>query len=136
MNHHLYLKKIGAENIYAADMDKAEEEQDKRHVLWHCQRAIYGFDERETWGLDSCFYAWLYEHIKMYLEKADKIVNLEFHKFEYEGTTYTQKELLEQICEIIEYYFSDSFDDLEEADWNYVHNIEKMWAVVMPAMWW
>lgn len=136
MNHHLYLKKIGAENTYAADMDEAEEEQDKRHILWHCQRAIYGFDERETWDLDSCFYAWLYEHIKMYLEKADKIINLEFHKFEYEGTTYTQKELLEQICEIIEYYFSDSFDDLEEADWNYVHNIEKMWAVVMPAMWW
>ena len=44
--------------------------------------------------------------------------------------------MIDQICEIIEYYFSPGFDDWDENDWKYVSNIEKMWAVVMPAMWW
>lgn len=86
--------------------------------------------------MDGCFYAWLYEHIQMYLDKASKIVDLDYHKFEYNEETYTQRELLEQICEIIEYYFSDSFDDWNEEDYEYVHNVERMWAIVMPAMWW
>lgn len=134
--NHLYLKKINADQAYTAGMDEKETEQDGRNIIWKYQRAIYGFDDRETWGLDTCFYAWLYEHIKMYLDRASKVVNLDYHKFEYNEETYTQKELLEQICEIIEYYFSDSFDDWNEEDLEYVHNIEKMWVVVMPAMWW
>lgn len=134
--NHLYLKKINADQTYTADMDEKETEQDERHTIWKYQRVIYGFDERETWCLSACFYAWLYEHIKMYLDKADKVINLEFHKFKYNDETYTQKELLEEICEMIEYYFSDSYNDWNEEDCEYVSNIEKMWAVVMPAMWW
>ena len=132
MNHN-YLN-----NLYEG-MDAYEckcSPNDRRQSQWAAERQTYGFDERETWNLYETFYAWLYEHLKMYKERAGKVVDLEYHTFEYEGKTYTQLELIDQICEIIEYYFSPDFDDWDEHDYEYVSNIEKMWAVVMPAMWW
>ncbi len=109
---------------------------DRRQSQWAAERQEYGFDERETWNLCDTFYAWLYEHLRMYVDRCDDIVNLNFHTFEYQGTTFTQLEMINKICEIIEYYFSPGFDDWDEHDCAYVSNIEKMWAVVMPAMWW
>ncbi len=109
---------------------------DERQSRWAKEREIYGFDETETWSLDSTFYAWLYEHIKMYIEKGGEIVNLEYHKFEYKGITYTQLELLEQICKRVEYYYSDEYDDWDDSDVEYINEIGEMWALVLPAMWW
>ena len=109
---------------------------DERQSRWAKEREIYGFDETETWSLDSTFYAWLYEHIKMYIEKGGEIVNLEYHKFEYKGITYTQLELLEQICKRVEYYYSDEYNDWDRADVEYINEIGEMWALVLPAMWW
>ena len=131
---HRYLEEINCPRIYQANM--STDEVDNRDPKWAMQRNMYGFDERETWNLGTCFYAWLYEHLKMYLDKASKIVNLDYYTFEYNGKTYTQREMIEQICEIIEYYFSDKFDDWDDDDCKYVSNIEKMWAVIMPYMWW
>lgn len=53
--NHLYLKKINADKTYTAGMDKKETEQDRRHIIWKYQRAIYGFDDRETWGWTVVF---------------------------------------------------------------------------------
>lgn len=132
---HAYLEKLGCEHIYEADID-ANDPDEGRKTLWAAQRQKYGFDDRETWNLNTCFYAWLYERLQMYLDRASTVINLEYHTFEYDGKTYTQKEMIEQICEIIEYYFSDKYNDWDKNDEEYVSNIEKMWAVVMPAMWW
>ena len=109
---------------------------DERQSRWAKEREIYGFDETETWSLDSTFYAWLYEHIKMYIKKGGEIVNLEYHKFEYKGITYTQLELLEQICKRVEYYYSDEYNDWDDSDVEYINEIGEMWALVLPAMWW
>ena len=103
---------------------------------WRHERQIYGFDSRECWGLDSTFYLWLYERLMKYLEDAEPVVDLTWNKFTYNGKTYSQRELIDMMLERLKRSFSEEYDEFNEDDYNYVHEIEKIWAVVLPAMWW
>lgn len=105
---------------------------DNRQNQWKKQRKIYGFDERETWSLDTTFYLWLYERLKMYLEYST--VDLDFHKFEYKGKTYTQKQMIDMMIERLEEYFTDETD--EKSFEKYPNEICEIWALVLPAMCW
>lgn len=109
---------------------------DEREKRWKKQRKKYGFDERETWGLDEAFYEWLYERLKMYKEIGGKVINLDSGKFEYGGKIYSEAELIDEMLKRLEFNFSDKYNDWEEDQYKYVHEIEKIWAVVLPAMWW
>ena len=109
---------------------------DHRKERWAEQKRIYGFDDSETWDLNSTFYAWLYEHLRMYVDIGGEIVNLDFHKFEFKGRTYTQLELINEILERIRFYFSDSYDDFDEEYTKYVYEVGEIWALILPAMWW
>lgn len=124
-----YLDDLGVKNRW----DQINDEREKR---WKKQRKTYGFDDRETWNLDSAFYEWLYERLMMYKEIGGKIVNLDSGKFEYGGKIYSQAELIDEMLKRLEFNFSDKYNDWEEDQYKYVHEIEKMWAVVLPAMWW
>ena len=110
--------------------------EDRRADNWLKEREVCGFDSTETWALESTFYSWLYEHLRMYVDHASGIVNLDFHEFIYKGTTYTQIEIIEMILVRIRFYFSEDFDFLEEDDIAYVKEIGELWALVLPAMWW
>ena len=109
---------------------------DNRQSIWQEQREIYGFDERETWSLDSAFYLWLYERLKMYLEYASKIVNLDFHEFVYKGEKYTQKQLIDMMIERLENYFANKYDTESEEESSRLDEVVEIWALVLPAMWW
>lgn len=109
---------------------------DKRAEKWEIERQIYGFDETETWDLNSTFYAWLYEHLRMYMDKASEVVNLKFHQFTWRGDSYTQLEIIEMILEHIRFYFSEEYDDFSEYDRIYIDEVGELWALVLPAMWW
>lgn len=124
-----YLDDLGVKNRW----DQINDEREKR---WKKQRKTYGFDDRETWNLDSAFYEWLYERLMMYKEIGGKIVNLDSGQFEYGGKIYSQAELIDEMLKRLEFNFSDKYNDWEEDQYKYVHEIEKMWAVVLPAMWW
>ena len=39
------------------------------------------------------------------------------------------------MLERLEFSFKPEYDDWGK-DFDYVHEIEKIWALVMPAMWW
>lgn len=110
-------------------------EDDPRQERWQKQREIYGFDDRETWSLNFAFYCWLYERLKMYLEV--NFVDLEFHKFEYEGEELTQQECIDRMLKGCEMYFKheDSWN-ISEEDWKTISDVTKIWAIVWPAMWW
>ena len=109
---------------------------DNRQSIWQRQRREYGFDERETWSLDSAFYLWLYERLKMYLEYASKIVNLDFHEFVYKGEKYTQKQLINMMIERLENYFANKYDTESEEESSRLDEVAEIWALVLPAMWW
>ena len=112
-------------------------EDDERQERWGKEQEEYGFDERETWSLDHAFYCWLYERLKMYVERASKIVQLDFHKFEYEGEELTQQECIDRMIYGCEVYFAQEDEwNISEEDRKIINDIAKIWAIVLPAMWW
>ena len=113
------------------------EKGDHRISDWKEQRKVYGFDVRETWDFRDLSLGWMYERIKMYIDKCD--VSLDYAKFDYQGETLTQKEVLDRICKDIELYFyaKYSFDPKEwEKRVPYLNEIGTLWGLVLPAMWW
>ena len=105
---------------------------------------------KECWSLDITFYEWLREHLNVYLRDAGKFIDLEYAKFEVDGTEYTQLEIIKAMLAIL-----DSIEELGVFDWTFpkgdtVEEVQenhkelqrmtsdlcKLWAIVMPAMWW
>lgn len=97
------------------------------------QREIYGFDESETWSLDTTFAIWLYSRVKMFKEKASNMIKLDFHKFLIDGKEYTQIEVIDQIlANTGEYLTSGTNTD----DLNKLVKATELFAKILPAMWW
>lgn len=111
---------------------------DRRIPKWEEERETYGFDERETWNLGDNFLAWLYERIKMYIDVCD--CDLNYHTFKYGDKEYTQKEILDKICEDIEFYYGAQYS-VDPGKWEdmtvpYLKEIGALWGIVLPTMWW
>jgi hypothetical protein len=110
------------------------------------QRKKYGFDEVETWSLKDTFYYWLYERLKMYMKVADPVVNLNFHTFEYKSKTYTQRELILKLIDLLkEHILSEEkwYEINDEEIPTFVDRYEKrtkeiceIWGIILPTMWW
>lgn len=110
----------------------------KRELKCRIEKKIFGVDSRETYDLRDTWYMWLYEHLKMYLKKASTIVDLEYHEIEWNGHQWTQKALIEEMLRRLEYALNpkSGYNEYDETQWNYVHQIEEIWAVVFPYLWW
>lgn len=108
---------------------------DERNEIWNKQKEEYGFDSRECWNLDQTFIEWLYSHLMMYLEDATGIIDLNYHKFEFDGKTYTQKEAIEFILERLRNSLIDIYDDKNEAYLG-VYDAVRMWAEIFRTCWW
>lgn len=98
------------------------------------EQAVYGFDNRETYALDYAFYLWLYERLMMYKEVA--AVNLEFHKFEYDGQTFTQLQLIDRMLDDLRFIFREDYNDFDPEQYKRQEEIAQIWALVLPTMWW
>lgn len=68
---------------------------DERWGYWDKQIEEYGFCDIETWDLDSAFAQIIYERLMMYLECADRVVDLSFHTLEVLGAKLTLKDAIE-----------------------------------------
>ena len=122
---------------YLDDINRHDlwDDEGVRADRWKEQRNVYSFDERETWAMYHSFYCWLYERLKMYIDVAP--IDLELHKFEYEGEVLTQKECIERMIKGCETYFEQEDDwSISEEDWEVIDEVANIWALVLPAMWW
>lgn len=141
-----YLDDIGEDYSWVWKPEGSE-----RDKTFEKEREIYGFDNRETWNLDTVFYMWLYERLKMFVEIGGQVVDLNFHKFDFKGKEYTQLELINMMIERLEYFFNEDARDSKineyrkqgmgifEADnkaYEPIKEIGEIWALVLPAMWW
>lgn len=141
-----YLDDIGEDYSWVWKPEGSE-----RDETFEKEREIYGFDNRETWSLDTVFYMWLYERLKMFVEIGGQVVDLNFHKFDFKGKEYTQLELINMMIERLEYFFNEDARDSKideyrkqgmgifEADnkaYEPIKEIGEIWALVLPAMWW
>jgi len=136
MQHNKYLEDLG---IPLKDVGaNFSDVNDKREKEWAREQEIYGFDERETWALDRYFIEWLYSHLKMYLERADDVIDLEFYKFKFENKEYTQKEAILFIIDACENFLlteSECYEDYMSVVKD-VQNAIRLFADIFPAMWW
>lgn len=96
--------------------------------------------KEECWNLDYSLVVWLNEHLRVYLEDADKVIDLAYYKFDYEGETYTLKEIIIKLIAITDYlkdkHFADSSsEDLEitERKKDEMYDILKM---IHYYLWW
>ena len=110
----------------------------KRHLKCKLAKAVYGVDPRETYDLDETWRMWMYEHLKMYLKKANPVVDLTEHHFEWKGEQYSQLDMIHMMLDRLEFALNpkSGYDDFNEKDYNYIHEAEKIWAIICPAMWW
>lgn len=153
-----YLDEIKKNGDVSADEFSAD---DERHTLWKAEREKYGFDGRDTWSLDFTMTEMLYERLHLYMEKADGFVNLSYHTYEFEGKTYTQRELILEMIADAETFLKFEYNAVDElkndyenmtdeemdadlklsAEWEIkAHKAKKrlwaIWAVVQHQMWW
>lgn len=153
-----YLKELGLkpDAIFApTTTSKPRRKKDKK--LYTSQRAKRGFDDRECWDLDDTFAIWLYEHIRAYEDSASSIVNLDYHKFnipvlnEETGEEVIAPDISQRAAlVIIKGYIKDYFVEPTNygiEDWQEIAKFEeiqqkklkiavKIWAEILPAMWW
>lgn len=92
----------------------------------------HSFDEREVISLDYTFYCWLYEHIKVYMEKAENEPFLDNRKIEWNGHEYTQKELIYELINRLDKYFSREYYWWDNV--SYVKQAGEIWGVLLPFM--
>ena len=109
-----------------------------RHIKCKVKNKIYGVDPRDTYDLYYTWQLWLYEHLKMFRIEAMPVVDLEWERIEYNGKKYTQLEMIDMMLTRLEFALNPKkkYDDLDQTQWEYVHEVEKIWAAVAPAMWW
>ena len=89
---------------------------------------------KECWNLDSAFVNWLNIRLKIYKHDAGKIVNLEYHKFDYDGKEWTQLELIDKLI-----HLTDEMKHTDTWNTNYIpllNQICEIWKELIPAMWW
>jgi hypothetical protein len=113
------------------------EDNNTRQSQWMKEREEYGFDQRETWSLDTTFFYWLYERVKMY----DKVncINTKFHKFTVNGEELTKQECMDRILLGCEYYFKFKNEgnlELEKIAFQIADEILDIWKQCIFSMWW
>lgn len=124
------------DDINVIDRPDTWHKDDSKQEVWKKQREIYGFDEREVWSLDYTFNLWFYERLKMFKECASKMIDLDFHKFEFGGKEYTQRQMIDMMIERLEFSFKPEYDNLDEEQYKYVTDVIKIFHKVYGAMWW
>ena len=75
------------------------------------------------------FVEWIYTRFKMYKEIGGQVINLSFHKFDYNDKKITQEEAIDIILEACEHCLISLDDSLPE-------EIYILIGRVMPEMWW
>ena len=107
----------------------------KRSIKYWFQRRTRGWSDDETWNLDYEFIKWVNSRFKKYKEEAGKIVDLEFHKFEYEGKEYTQLELIDKVIKLSNEYIDTNllFEDKLGSIKDEIFDIFKL---IFWTMWW
>ncbi|MBY6842894.1 hypothetical protein [Clostridium botulinum] len=124
---HKYVKEI----VDLKNTPYGWSENTGRDSKWLEERRIYGFDERETWSLDTTFFYWLYERLMMF--KKVNCINLDFHKFKIKGVELTQRECIDKmICNCKKIATYQGVDDLSAMK----NETLDIWKECIFSMWW
>ena len=114
-------------------MNCYHDETDERHERWCEQEKAYGFNDIETWDLDSTFAQLLYERLMMYKEIGGQVVDLSYHKIDIFDTTLTLSECIDLMIEKCKMAIKevDSFE--------YTKHMDTVWTIMKEVhglLWW
>ena len=126
---HKYLKDIG---IKLENTPYGWCPKDDRQKGWKQERKEYGFDSRETWGLDSTLFYWLYERLMKYNEV--NCIDTSFHKFIVNGIEMTQQECIDKMISICKRYLTYNFTTLESEAKMYKES-EEVFIILKECIW-
>lgn len=107
----------------------------KRNIKYWFQRRTRGWSDDETWNLDCEFIKWVNSRFKKYKEEAGKIVDLEFHKFQYEGKEYTQLELIDKVIKLSNEYIDTNLLSKDKLN-SIKDEIFDIFKLIFWTMWW
>ena len=91
--------------------------------------------DRECWNLNISFAKWLEPRLKLYLKRGGKIVDLDFYKFAIDGIEKTQREWIETMIDLCSWINNDD-NFLDDKFTDKLLFLGKIWATVLPSMWW
>lgn len=110
-----------------------------RGSLWHKEREIYGFDNRETWNLDYTIKLHLYERLCMYNEI--NIIDTENTKVEFEGGEITLQECIDRMIEGLKIDLQTDYLDKKRLDttsieYKKMNEVFKILSICINRLWW
>ena len=89
----------------------------------------YGFNERETYELDSVLVMWLYERLRYFQDVASQTVDFTYHKFDIHGEELTELECIDRMCRLCKEYMYEpetKFDYDETGEGLYITNMDEL----------
>ena len=105
-----------------------------RDKKWKKQRDKYGFDERDTYSMDTTFYCWLLEHLMMYNE----VNNLDLDKclIKYNEQELTLQECINRMIDGCRIALTNSNYEFDSELKSKVDDVVNIWAVTIHTIWW
>ena len=102
-------------------------------MFWSKKKKI----SRECWNLNYSFIVWLKEHLSIYVKEASKMVNLEYHKFNFRGEEYTQLQLINRMIELVNYLTEDErYFDWDPVPVEKTEELLEIFKLTFPSLWW
>ena len=106
-----------------------------RQIKYWFQRRIRGYDDSLAWNINYEFIIWLKKALILYLKQAPRVIDIEYHKFEFEGKTLTQKEMMINLlweCIYLEKHYYDYEDEVEK----HTERLLTIFKEVYHYLWW
>ena len=102
-------------------------------MFWSKKKKI----SKECWNLNYSFILWLKERLPVYVEEAGKMVNLEYHKFNFRGEEYTQLKLINKMIELANYLTEDEkYFNLTQESAEKTEELLEIFKLVFSSLWW
>ena len=102
-------------------------------MCWSKKKKI----SKECWNLNYSFILWLKERLPVYVEEASKVVNLEYHKFNFRGEEYTQLQLINKMIELVNYLTEDEkYFNLTQESSEKTEELLEIFKLVFTTLWW
>lgn len=79
------------------------------------------------------FRCWLHKNLIQY--RNSTIVNLDEKRIEYKGEKYSTSQLIDMMIERLEFSFSTDYDMFDDNQYDYVNEIQEIFAVALPYLW-
>lgn len=102
-------------------------------MFWSKKKKI----SRECWNLNYEFILWLKARLPIYVKEAGSTVDLEYHKFDYKGESFTQLQLINRMIELTNELTEDGrYFDFDPEVSAKEEELLEIFKLTFPSLWW